>query len=248
MCDLWKHTLTGPTPVGAIAHQLAGALAGAPGHFDRLKLYNAGSFFDAGAVPPAEYAAVAQRAARFSSLTVECHPRLVGASVFSFQERLGNVQLEVAMGLETAHPEVLARLNKGMTLDDFRSAAGALRARGIAVRAFVLVNPPFMEEAAALEWGVRSVEAAFDMGAGLVALIPVRRGNGAMEALEAAGFYRPPRLETLAEALRRSLGLGRGRVIADVWDLGLFEGAPGEAQRWRNVIEGMNLTQRPAAA
>ena len=31
-------------------------------------------------------------------------------------------QLEVALGLETVHPEVLARLNKQMTLDDFARA------------------------------------------------------------------------------------------------------------------------------
>ena len=33
-----------------------------------------------------------------------------------------NGRLEIAMGLETVHPEVLRRLNKRMTLDDFERA------------------------------------------------------------------------------------------------------------------------------
>ena len=48
------------------------------------------------------------------------------------------------MGLETAHPEVLAGLNKRMTLDQFSTAANFLRRNGIDLRVFILVQPPFM--------------------------------------------------------------------------------------------------------
>ena len=48
------------------------------------------------------------------------------------------------MGLETAHPDALERLNKRMTLDQFRRAAGAARRRDVALRVFVLVAPPFV--------------------------------------------------------------------------------------------------------
>ena len=61
----------------------------------------------------------------FERVIVESHPALVGAPLpASSPRRLGG-RLEVAMGLETVHPEVLPRLNKGMTLDDFRRAADA---------------------------------------------------------------------------------------------------------------------------
>jgi uncharacterized Fe-S cluster-containing MiaB family protein len=49
MCDLWLHTTVGDTPRGAIPAQLAAArkeLARERDPVTRLKLYNAGSFFD----------------------------------------------------------------------------------------------------------------------------------------------------------------------------------------------------------
>ena len=61
------------------------------------------------------------------------------------------------MGLETAHPEVLRRLNKGMTLDDFSRAADFLRRNGIGVRAFLLLRPPYLDEAEGVEWAKRSL-------------------------------------------------------------------------------------------
>ena len=72
-------------------------------------------------------------------------------------------QLEVAVGLETAHPEVLARLNKKMTLDAFRRAADFLAEHDIALRVFVLLSPPFMPADEALEWACRSLDLAADV-------------------------------------------------------------------------------------
>ncbi len=56
-------------------------------------------------------------------------------------------ELEVALGLETVHPRALPRLGKRMSLADFDRASGA---RGIAVRAFVLVGAPFVPPAKTL--------------------------------------------------------------------------------------------------
>ena len=50
--------------------------------------------------------------------------------------------LEVAMGLETAHPDALERLNKRMTRRRVRGARrDALAALGVALRVFLLVSP-----------------------------------------------------------------------------------------------------------
>lgn len=51
MCDLWTSTLPGDTPRGAIPAQIRAALAELP-PARRIKLYNAGSFFDPKAIPP----------------------------------------------------------------------------------------------------------------------------------------------------------------------------------------------------
>lgn len=217
MCDLWQNTLVDDTAPGAILEQIRAALAELSAA-RRIKLYNAGSFFDPRAIPPAEDAEIARMLLRFERVIVESHPALVAARCARFQHLLGG-RLEVAMGLETIHPEVLPRLNKRMTLERFQSAAAFLGTNGIALRAFLLVALPWIDADRALDWTLRSAEFAFDCGAGAVSLIPTRSGNGAMEALEASGEFVPPTLALLEAAVEGSLRLGRGRVFADLWNL-----------------------------
>ena len=100
-----------------------------------MKLYNAGSFFDPRAVPDADYDGVAEALAGLSRVIVESHPALIGPRVDRLLGSLARrrssdgpaIQLEVAMGLETAHPEALDRLNKRFTLEQFARAAAIAR-------------------------------------------------------------------------------------------------------------------------
>lgn len=245
MCDLWRNTLTESVPPGAILTQIDFALANLPSA-RQLKLYNSGSFFDPRAVPPADFPTVAERVRSFERVIVECHPALVGEPSRRFRDLLHG-KLEVAMGLETAHPEVLARLNKRMTLDQFARAAEFLRVHDIALRVFILVKPPFLDEAEALEWARRSLDFAFDCGATVASLIPTRFGNGALEALAEQGEFSPPRLATLEEAAAYGVSLRRGRVFGDLWDLEKFSGCPACFTARKERLERMNLTQQVVA-
>ncbi len=242
MCDLWRNTLDATAPAGSIAEQIDVALASLP-RATVVKLYNSGSFFDPRAIPPGDYPEIAARLGNFEHVVVECHPSFVGPGVERFRDLLSGT-LEIALGLETAHPEVLARLNKRMTLDDYIAAAGRLKALGVASRAFVLVQPPFMDEDDAAKWAVVSAAFAFDHGAGAVTLIPVRAGNGALDALAAAGEFSPPRLATLERAFDDAIALGRGRVFADLWDLAKFSTCPACFDARRARLRGVNLSQR----
>jgi len=200
MCDLWKNTLTETVPVGAIPEQINFALSRlGPAH--TAKLYNSGSFFDHRAIPVEDHQAIADQLAGFERVIVECHPALVGERVLAFRDLLKG-QLEVAIGLETAHPETLARLNKRMTVEQFVSATHFLRRNEIALRVFILVKPPFqLADAEALEWCRKSIDLAFDCRARVVSLIPTRPGNGALESLALQGQFTPPSLDLLETAL-----------------------------------------------
>jgi uncharacterized Fe-S cluster-containing MiaB family protein len=109
-----------------------------------------------------------------------------------------------------------------MTLEQFKRAADFLRQNGIALRVFILVKPPFLNEDEALHWAKRSLDFAFDCGATAVSLIPTRPGNGALEALAERGEFSPPRLSTLEVAAAYGVSLRRGRVFVDLWDLEKF--------------------------
>jgi radical SAM enzyme (TIGR01210 family) len=246
-CDLWRETLDGPTPHGALAIQLRKVLAevGALPQPVAVKLYNASNFFDQRAVPREDEEELIDLLAPFRRVTVECHPRLIDGRCLSFAERLTG-GLEVAMGLETVHPEALRRLNKRMTLDDFDRAAAKLQQAGIELRAFVLVSPPFVPPEEAVDWAVRSAEHAFAQGAARVSLIPVRDGNGALEVLRGAGVFTRPRLEQLEEALECCLSLDAGIVTADLWDARRLATCTRCADERLARLDRMNRTGRPA--
>ncbi|MFN3651961.1 MAG: radical SAM protein [Armatimonadota bacterium] len=241
MCDLWRNTLSETVPPGAIAAQVRYALERLPAA-PVLKLYNAGSFFDPRAIPPAEYAEIARLAAPFERVIVESHPALVGPRTLELRDLLPG-RLEVAMGLETVHPEVLPRLNKRVTLDRFRQAAELLQEAGVDLRVFILVRPPWLSEAEGREWACRSLDFAFDCGAAVAALIPTRAGNGAMETLQAAGEFTPPSLRSLELCAEYGLRLGRGRVLADLWDVEQFARCPHCASARIERLGAMNRTQ-----
>jgi radical SAM enzyme (TIGR01210 family) len=250
MCDLWRYTTITDTPAGAIPAQIARARCEAGTSIDAMKLYNAGSFFDPRAVPDSDYAAIVNTLAGLSRVVVESHPALIGPRVDRLIDELRRTPtrapaLEVAMGLETAHPDALERLNKRFTLEQFQAAARALRERGIALRVFLLISPPFVPGADQDDWLLRSLDAAFACGASVVSLIPTRGGNGTIEALAAAGEYRAPTLESIERSFALALAHagGRGVVLLDLWDLERFAADRVALPTRRAALDAMNRAQ-----
>ena len=157
-------------------------------------------------------------------------------------------RLEVAMGLETAHP---GRARAAEQADDASTSSAApaaeLQRRDVALRVFVLVAPPFVPAHEQAEWLRRSVDLAFDCGATAVSLIPMRDGNGTVEALGAEGLYAAPTLDAFDDAMDAALDRARGRVFADLWDVERLASCAACFAPRKARLEQMNLTQRPAA-
>jgi radical SAM enzyme (TIGR01210 family) len=243
MCDLWVNTVDETVASGAIARQIRAALADlAPSR--QIKLYNAGSFFDPAAIPPGDDAEIAETVKGFDRVIVEAHPAfLTGAyrdRCLRFRDLISG-QLEVAIGLETAHPEVLARLNKKMTLESFRRAADFLDEHDIALRVFILLSPPFMPADEAVDWACRSLDLAAECGATVSTVIPTRGGNGAMEAIGDA--FQPPTLRGLEAAVEYGISQGDMRVFADLWSVERFFDCGCSADRAARLLV-MNREQR----
>ena len=246
MCDLWKNTLLETVPAGAIPTQIEFALEQLP-PARHIKLYNSGSFFDRRAIPVEDHPRIAQLVKHFDRVIVECHPALVGEDCFRFDDLIGGT-LEVAIGLETAHPEILEKLNKRMTLEHFAAAAERLRSHEISLRVFILVKPPFIDEEEAFEWACKSVEFAFDCGATAVTLIPTRPGNGALDKLAKIGSFSPPNIYALESALEYGLAQRRGRVFADLWDTSHLLGCTTCFQDRVERLRRINIEQRVTEA
>jgi archaeosine synthase beta-subunit len=143
------------------------------------------------------------------------------------------------------HPRALDRMNKRMTLETFAEAAGQLRRRGVSLRVFLLISPPFVLPEEQDSWLLRSIEAAFSCGASVVSLIPTRPGNGALEALASDEAFRVPRLEDIDRSLELGLEIGRdGRLFVDLWDLRRFADCQECFEARRARLHAMNLEQR----
>jgi radical SAM enzyme (TIGR01210 family) len=258
MCDLWRNTLDAPAPRGAIPAQIRYALERLP-DARRVKLYNAGSFFDRAAIPTEDHAAIAGLVRGFERVVVECHPALAGDDVLRFRDLLGGPDLEVAVGLETADEGALEKINKGMTVAEFETCVRRLVAHGIPVRSFVLVGVPFLRKQ---EWAAatrKSIDVSFGAGAQIVSLIPTRLGNGTLEELQAAGDFVPPGLIDLEAAFGDFLeseekeGDGRAReararrrrmVFADLWDADQLAASRCCAATRVERLRKMNILQR----
>lgn len=242
MCDLWRNTT--PVAEGWISKQIETALGELPGAKSAtvLKLYNSGSFFDFGAITGSEWPAIAELCKGFKHVIVECHPRLVNANTLRFAEMLDGT-FEIAMGLETSHPEALKRINKRITVADFVDAACFLRSNNISVRTFLLVGVPFLPSDEQGKWIRGSIRVASGAGSNVISLIPTRTGNGALDALVRAGEFREPRFADLEDAFDFGLTESGGRVFADTWDIERFCKCNRCARGRRDRLVRMNLSQ-----
>jgi radical SAM enzyme (TIGR01210 family) len=242
MCDLWKNTTDKPVPVGVIPDQIEWVLAQIS-KVKHIKLYNSGSFFDERAIPEADYKRIALLLKDFETVIVESHPILINKKCLRFRDML-KPELQVALGLEIAHPEILLKLNKQMTLNNFSDAVNFLRKNKIRSRAFILLRPPFLTESEGVYWAKRSIDFAFDLGVECCTVIPVRVGNGAMERLMENGDFSLPTIYSLETVLEYGIGMKSGRVFADVWDLDLFSNCKKCSKRRMDRLTTMNLYQK----
>ena len=241
MCDLWKNTTDESVPIGAIPKQIEYALDNLP-TIKHIKLYNSGNFFDKRAIPPKDYDAIINLLNGFETVLVENHPKLIGRNVVKFRDKLKS-DLQVAIGLETVHPELLPKLNKRMTLDDFSASIKFLSQNDILSRAFILLRPPFLNEEEGILWANNSIDYAFESGVECCTIIPTRSGNGALNVLETQGYFHAPNIGSLEDVLQYGISLNKGRVFTDLWDLEHFSSCKKCFAKRKERMHQMNLKQ-----
>jgi len=242
MCDLWKNTTDKPVPIGAIPKQIEWALNHLP-PAKHLKLYNSGNFFDKKAIPEQDYEKIGSLVEKFETLIIENHPKLINEKNLSFAELL-KPKLQVAIGLETVHPEILKKLNKKMNPEDFKNAVQVLNKKDISVRSFILLSLPFLSESEGEYWAKKSIDFAYDSGAECCTVIPTRMGNGAMESLFENKLFSLPSIQTLENVIEYGIELKAGRIFSDIWDIELFSKCTKCTKQRKERLIKMNFHQK----
>ncbi len=100
-----------------------------------------------------------------------------------------------------------------------------------------------MSESEGVYWAKRSLDFAFQSGIECCIVIPVRPGNGAMDRLQKEGHFHPPEIASLESVQEAGIGLGKGLIFADTWDLQMFSQCDHCFEARKNRIDHMNLTQ-----
>lgn len=233
-CDLWKHALPHPSPVGSIVRQVARAQQQTLG-CRWIKLYNGGNFSDPQSIPREDRSRIAEACGQYDRVIVENHPNMPWEPLVTLASQIQG-RLEVAMGLESADPFLLKGLNKRMTLDDFCQAAQRYLDHEIDVRTFVIHGLPGIPYQEQIHSSLESVSFAFSAGSRHVSVIPMRNDPSAKEA-QVDGATR---IEQLEQILQTALTWKRGVVTIDTWDLDWL--LPEQPERIARIKE-LNLSQ-----
>jgi archaeosine synthase beta-subunit len=249
MCGYARDTLGRSATPTELAEQLRRALAR---YRDEpyVKVYTSGSFLDDREVDPASREAIvgafSGRARRFLFETL---PEFATEATLRPLRGAFSGELEVALGLETTDPVVLARyVHKNAPPSAYFDAATRVRSAGARAKAYLLLKPPYLAESEAIGDVVRSIaEAAPRFDA--MSVNPVHiQGGTVVEWLYRRGRYRPPWLWSVVEALRTgAASRGAARLVSFPTAGGLPRGPHNCGSCDREVlaaIETASLDQR----
>jgi radical SAM enzyme (TIGR01210 family) len=173
---------------------------------EMVKVYTSGSFLDANEISPAAREAVSGSFAPAKRLLIESRPEFCDAAGV---EWMSSHRAQVAIGLESANPEILRRsVRKGFSPTDYENAAIRLRDGGVPLRTYLLLKPPYLTERAAMFDTIASAAFAAPYSES-VSINPVNVQAGTfLEDLWRRGDYRPPWMWTLLEVLKASVRPG----------------------------------------
>jgi radical SAM enzyme (TIGR01210 family) len=190
-----------------------------------LKVYTSGSFLDDREIP----------ATARNEILDWCHERgqrllFESRTEYVTAESMETVlhkhdDIEVAIGLESANDKVLKyAINKNMTVADYDRAAATVKTAGARLRSYVLLKPPFLTEAEAIEDAISTAKhAALKSDTISVNPVNVQRGT-VVERLWKRWSYRPPWLWSVVEVLNACAELDR-KVVCDPTGGGKERGA-----------------------
>jgi hypothetical protein len=185
----------------------------------QVDLFNSGSFFADGEVPPRARERMLRRlgGTGVRRVLVESRPEYVrrdavGQACAWLGSRAG---LEVGIGLESADERVREVLvKKGFGREEFEQAIDELRGTPARLLVYLLLKPMGLDEREAIEDAVASAKYVFAVAAARgvrarAAFQPTFVAPGtALEQDFLAGRYMPPRLRSVVEVVRRTRALG----------------------------------------
>ena len=155
----------------------------------------------------------------------------------------------VALGLESSNPDVLrTSVHKGFAPDDIKRSGTLLKDHGLGVRTYLLLKPPFMTEAMAIDDAVRSARFA-DGFSDEISINPLNVQRATyVERLWKRGEFRSPWIWSLIEVFKQLSGTVDSRLMSSPSGGGAMRGVHncGECDKaLLDAIERFSFSQDP---
>ena len=176
-----------------------------------VKIYTSGSFLDENEIPVPVRERIFKEFAGCERLLFESRPEFITEEVLATVPR----NVTIALGMETSDPEVMEiSIRKGFTPEDSRRVGTMIKAAGLMVRTYLLLQPPFMQEGRAIESAVESVRFAAPFS-DEISINPVNVQKATyVERLWKRGEYRSPWIWSLIEVFKRCAGTVDCRLMS----------------------------------
>jgi len=130
-----------------------------------VKIFTSGSFLDAKEVKPKVRKEILGKLVETTDkISVESRPEYISrAKLEAMQNFLKNKYIEVAIGLETVNDKIRNQyINKGLLYEDFLKAVQICKELKFGIRVYLLFKPPFLNEYAAIDDCLNSIEKLID--------------------------------------------------------------------------------------
>lgn len=211
-CTMCGYNVSSAPEVSAddLRSQLAKALSRYDGE-PFVKIYTSGSFLDDGEIPPEVRGEILSAFSGCERILFESRPSYATSETMSQLPK----NCTIAFGLESSDPAVMRdSISKGFTPADVERAGLEAKALGLSVRSYVLLKPPYLTEARAIEDAVSTAMFA-DAFSDEISINPVNvQRHTVVEKLWKSGEYRPPWLWSLVEVIARLHGKVSARVMS----------------------------------
>lgn len=190
-----------------------------------LKIFNSGSFFDDHEISEQIREKIYKKVSKIEKvkeIIVESRPEYLSKEKLEkMQNLLKNKYIEIAIGLETANDKIRNEyINKGLLYKDFLKTIQMCKDLKIGIRVYLLFKPPLLNEYAAIDDCLYSIEKLVDLKVNTISINPLNiQKNTFVEYLWFQNRYRPPWFYSLFKCLIKANKLNKSmksiRIISD---------------------------------
>lgn len=179
------------------------------GDYPVISIYNDGNIFNEREMPVAAIEKICSYIDGYENIKKVVVESRIDYSpdehVAKMKKALNGRQLEVAFGFESADPQVMNLcINKGFSANNFDHFHSRMRGMGVLTKPLLLVKPPFLTEAEAVNDVLQTVSYCVSRGIDYVDLeVTTVEKHTVVHELWKNNLYRPPWLWSLIDLLQK---------------------------------------------